>query len=175
MVITDLKKLPKQIIVDLINYDNDTSLEVELLTFAKPVVTNSKFNTSLVISSVPDAHYVGSVTLKYDRIDIRTVVGDKSVNIPIGNATKLSELIPKINAHFGINLTPDDYINSDLPTLDSNVDEIKSFNITMHPHSLIYLKDLNLYAVKSELLLSSVITRRILNGLKYIEPARYFI
>lgn len=174
MVITDFKKLPKQIIVDLINYDNDTSLEVELLTFGKPVVTNSKFNTSLVVTSVPDSHYVGSVTLKYDRIDIGSIIGNNSINIPIGSATRVSDLIPKINNHFGINLTPDDYIDSALPTLANSLDEIKSFNISMHPESLIYLKELNLYAVRSELLLSSVVTRRILNGFSYSEPARYF-
>lgn len=174
MVITDFKKLPKQIIVDLINYDNDTSLEVELLTFGNPVVTNSKFNTSLVVTSVPDSHYIGSVTLKYDRIDIASVVKNHGVNIPVGSALRVSDLIPQINNHFGINLTPDDYIDSDLPVLSNSFDEIKSFNITMHPNSLIYLKELGLYAVRSELLLSSVITRRILNGFKYNEPARYF-
>jgi len=174
VVITDFKKLPKQIIVDLINYDNDTSLEVELLTFANPVVTNSKFNTSLVVTSVPDSHYVGSVTLKYDRIEIGSIIKDKSINIPVGFASTVSDLIPKINDHFGINLTSDDYIDNNLPILDNSLDEVKSFNITMHPNSLIYLKELNLYAVKSVLLLSSVVTRRILNGFKYTEPARYF-
>jgi hypothetical protein len=174
VVITDFKKLPKQIIVDLINYDNDTSLEVDLLTFGKPVVTKSRFNTSLVVTSVPDSHYIGSVTLKYDRIDIGSIIGNNSVNIPVGAASRVSDLIPQINDHFGINLTPDDYIDNTLPVLSNNLDEVKSFNITMHPNSLIYLKELNLYAVRSELLLSSVVTRRILNGFKYTEPARYF-
>lgn len=174
MVITDFKKLPKEIIVDLINYDNDTNLEVELLTFGIPVETKSKFNTKLEVSSVPDSNYIGSVTLKYDRIDVASIVGNSGVNIPIGNASRVSHLIPQINNHFGINLTTDDYIDSDLPTLSNSLDEIKSFNITMHPHSLIYLKELNLYAVRSELLLSSVITRRILSGFTYTEPSRYF-
>ena len=171
MIITDFKKLPKQIIVDLINYDNDTNLVEELLTFGIPVVTEKPFNTSLVVSSVPDSNYVGSVTVKYDRIDISTLLGSKSVNIPVGNATKISQLIPIINERFGINLTPDDYIERDLPSLNVNdTNEIKSFNITIHPNALIFIKELNLYAVSSEILLSSVITRIVLDGLRYTEP-----
>ena len=171
MIITDFKKLPKQIIVDLINYDNDTNLVEELLTFGIPVVTTTPFNTSLVVSSVPDSNYIGSVTLKYDRIDIATLLGSKSINIPVGSSTKVSELIPTINDRFGINLTPDDYVDRDLPTLALNdVNEIKSFNITISPNSLIFIKELNLYAVSSEILLSSVITRIVLDGLIYTEP-----
>lgn len=171
MIITDFKKLPKQIIVDLINYDNDTNLVEELLTFGIPVVTTTPFNTSLVVSSVPDSNYIGSVTLKYDRIDIATLLGSKSINIPVGSSTKVSELIPTINDRFGINLTPDDYLDRDLPTLALNdINEIKSFNITISPNSLIFIKELNLYAVSSEILLSSVITRIVLDGLIYTEP-----
>lgn len=174
MVITDFKKLPKQIIVDLINFDNDTNLEVDLLTFDVPVVTETKFNTSLVVTSVPDSNYIGSVTLKYDRIDINTIIGVHGVNIPVGTARKISDLIPAINKRFGINLTTDDYFDSALPVLEESLDEIKSFNVLMQPKSLIYLKELNLFAVKTELLLSSVITRRVLNGFTYSEPLRYF-
>ena len=171
MIITDFKKLPKQIIVDLINYDNDTNLVEELLTFGTPVVTTAPFNTSLVVSSVPDSNYIGSVTLKYDRIDIATLLGSKSINIPVGSATKVSDLIPIINNRFNINLTSDDYVDKYLPTLELNdINEIKSFNITINPNSLIFIKELNLYAVSSEILLSSVITRIVLNGLIYIEP-----
>lgn len=172
MVITDFTKLPKQIIVDLINYDNDTALAPELLTFGNPTVITGINNTSLIVTAVPDIHYEGSVTLNYNRIDIGTIPGIRNTNLAIGTATRISDLIPAINAKYQINLTADDYIDEILPVFITNdVNEIQTFELYTNPNSLIFIRDITFNLVRNRILLSSVIVNRFLNGLVYIQPA----
>lgn len=172
MVITDFTKLPKQIIVDLINYDNDTALEADLLTFGTPnVVTTGPYNTSLVTTAVPDSHYEGSVVIHYNRIDIGTVPGIRSKEIELGTATRISDLIPQINTKYGINLTAADYIDEPLPAFQTNdPTENLFFEVYTHPNSLVFIRDVRFKLVRNKIPLSSVIVNRFLNGLVYIQP-----
>lgn len=174
MKITNFLKTPEDIIVDLINFDNDTNLHPELLIFGKPKVIETKFNTSLVLTSVPDSHYVGSVTYKYDRIDIARIpeiqgVTDLlSTKFEIGDATKISDLIPAINSKFRINLTPNDYIDAPLPGFEST-DPSSSpfFGLVTSPDSLIYINQLLLSIIRDGNPLSGLILKTILDGINY--------
>lgn len=171
MIITDFTKLPKQIVVDLINYDNDTLLSPDLITFGTPNVISGVYNTSLLVTAVPDSHYEGSVTIQYNRIDIGTVPGVRSTSFPIGTATKISDLIPAINAAYQINLTADDYIDEVLPQFTTNdPNEVQTFELYTNPNSLVFIRDVTFNLIRNKILLSSVIVNRQLNGLRYIQP-----
>lgn len=171
MLITDFTKSPEQIIVDLINYDNDTNLLPHLLTFSKPLPRTGSSNTHLIATAIPSAHYTGSVTLDYNRINFADVPGARSINISIGTATQISDLIPQINRKYRLNLTPEDYINFQLPRFNSDDDEeSQPFSLVAAPDSLIFINSVVLNIIKDGIYLSSVITKRILNGIMYTQP-----
>lgn len=172
VVVTDFTKAPEQIITDLINFDNGTTLDPATLLFSDVTASSGTRNTSVLVSANNTSLYAGSVTLFYNRIDLATIPGIRDVNFEIGSRTKMSEIIPDINARFGINLTPADYKEEILPLFSGNNPlEKKYFDVDALPGSLIFIGELGLTITRGPLLLSTIILNRVLNGLTYIQPA----
>lgn len=117
----DITKPAHQILIDAINEENRTSLDYLEFDYTDPVVaslTNSDINTSLVLTPITASGYYNSSTVYYKRMDLAEIYSSKQIEIETGIRTLLSELIPEINLHYGINLTADDYIEQTLPVID---------------------------------------------------------
>lgn len=122
MFISDFTKDPHEIIVDLINNDNGTTLAANILSFSSPTATvsGSTRNTSVTISGTPTSGYVNNVDMQYDRINLAVISNYFSSTVNVTSPTHVSDLIPAINAQFKVNLTTDDYVNDVLGNPDSN-------------------------------------------------------
>lgn len=131
----DYTKSPDEILVQLINDENETTLTIADLVLdtvaiaPDPIPDRPSFNnvrTSMGVSAAVNSGYTGGVTVKYNRVHLRTVfpttdpdtvqyVQSTDAYLP-GERTKLSDLLPEINAKYNINIRPEDIFDMDLPT-----------------------------------------------------------
>jgi hypothetical protein len=171
MAVTDFTKLPNEILVELINFDNGTSLTPDSVTFGTPVVSGGVRNTQLVVTAKTGSFYTGSVTIQYNRVDLSTVPGVRSKSFVANGLTKISDLIPQINNAYQLNLQPEDFIDGPLPTFSGTTpNETLDFDLIAGPNSLIYNNKVTLQVVCGLLDLSVAIKNLVLNGLVYTQP-----
>lgn len=173
LAVTDFTKLPVEILIDLINFSNGTTLPYDLITFGDPVALaeDASNNTSVVATAKPEAFYTGSVTLNYNRVDLENVPGVRSTLFEIGEATTIADLIPQINAAYQLNLQPEDFVDAALPVLVEPIsNQEATFDLVAGPNSLIFRNQVTLSVFRADVALSSVITNQNLNGLIYRQP-----
>lgn len=107
--------------MDAINFENQTSLAYTDFTFGAPEITslvNSSVNTKIRLTPNIGTLYYNPKDFYYERMDLGVMYSVNKPSIAIGSRVFLSELIPEINAFYGINLTSDDYIEQTLPEED---------------------------------------------------------
>lgn len=172
---TDFTKAPAAIIVDLINEDNPGhGLTTELLTLGVPAAApggSPVRNTQLRVTAAPGSGYVGFVDVLYDRVDMADIPGLMSKIFPVGNAVNVADLIPEVNARYGINITSSDFVDAPLPAATGGIpNEQVDFVVTAAADSLVWLGSLTLKYQVDEIELSTVITTTTLNGLVYVAP-----
>lgn len=149
----DFTKAPEQIMVDMVNFYNPVNGQAALKTtdvvFAAPVATNAAGpmpNTAVIMSGSATGLGSGSVMLNYNRWEIGTVPVILGVDAVFTITTEktVKDLIPQLNAHFGINLTPADYVDAPLPTFTGSVqNEFHDTTIQMAATSLIWQGSIN--------------------------------
>ena len=171
--VSDFSQMPDQIVLDLINEENSSSLTLELVEFGKPFIAGlPEANTEMEVTAKDGSGYKGSVTVAYDRLDIQgfvpIMVGSDLV-LPVGDAEKFSDLIPEINVALGINLTEDDYVDGDIGEWLGVPNETQDITIPMHADSYVFIGSLTLTLESEDILLSEVIVNQILQGLNYPE------
>lgn len=174
---SDLTKLPKQVMIDLINTDNGSSLTDTLLDFGLPTAATGQSparNTELTVSAKAGSGYTGSVVVTYNRLGLTTDIltpSGKDATFIAGDALKIKDIIPELNALLNINLTDDDYIDGDLPTFVGGIpNETLDVVVVANANSLCYTGSLTFHLKSDEIELSSVITITQLNGLTYVPP-----
>lgn len=175
MATIDLTKSPKEIIVDLINLDNGTTLTADSLLLGTPVPSNNiRYNTSLVLTATSTLKAQGSVTIKYNRKNLQDfTIAPNNLKFELGSATTISDLVDAINAEYSINLTSDDYVDADLPTLvELGHYEEKTFTLSAKPISLIYVDEVDLIVFRPRvdgISITSLFAQTVLNGLTYVQ------
>jgi len=176
----DLTKIPVAVILDLINTSNPgQSFTQEMLQFDLPIVDTGSKNTSLTVTAEDGSGYKGSVVIKYNRLHLTTQIASvyvaagagRDMVFMVGDATKISDIIPEINARLGINLTADDYVDGNLPAFSGTLNEVHDVQVVANADSLCYTNSLTFQLKSEEVELSSVITTTELNGLTYAPPA----
>jgi hypothetical protein len=140
--VIDFTEEPEEVLVDLINIYNDTHFTPGQLFFGMPQIlpdSQQNPNTSLVVYSKKFSGYKGQVTIKYQRLEIQSQVGDgESTIFDIGNATMLSDLIPSINSQLGINLNPEDFLDVSLRAVAGNGTNMYEEQLVILDYSLLY-------------------------------------
>lgn len=178
-IITDFTKPAQQIIVDLVNNDNTTALTPGLLTFGLPSVPTGSpaRDTDLTLTAIAGSGYTGSVTVHYNRVNLADVPGARSTDFPLGDAVNVSDLIPEINAAYGIALsntvdpTHPDFTDGALPTFTGEPNEDHTFPLIADADSLVWENQVTLSVHGNDIPLDTVVTSTTLNGLTYIQPA----
>lgn len=174
IVAWDLLRPPEEIIVDLINNDNGTSLLPGELTYGIPTaITARRHNTTVVVIATPGSTLTGSTKLTYNRINLADVPGDLPTHFEVDDAQSIADLIPAIDAAYGIALTPNDYVDGPLPIATDTVpNEQLSFDLVANVKSLIYYNRLTLQMPRREIALSRVIPNVRISALRYAAPAQ---
>lgn len=106
---------PKEVILAILNQSSGTSVEVTDVDFSTPQRATGGAplrNTRLVISPKANSGYYGNKVIWYNRIHISDL---GSITVNKGTATLYSQLIPAINAKYGIYLSIDDIVDGPLP------------------------------------------------------------
>lgn len=141
----DFTKDPAQLMVDMINFCNaatHAALKTTDVVFGQPQANlnpSAAGNTQLLIDAATGTGYNGNQVITYNRqqVNIVTLVTGQDNVIPVGQATKISDLIPAINAKYGINLTEMEYTDGPLPAFANGVTS-QLIQIPMLPTSLIW-------------------------------------
>lgn len=174
---SDLTKIPKQVMLDLINADNGSALTDALLDFGLPTAATGQTparNTELTVTAKAGSGYTGSVVVTYNRLNLNTgilVPSGKDATFVKGDAVKISDIVPELNALLNINLTADDYVDGDLPSFVGGIpNETLDVSVVAKADSLCYIGSLVFHMKSEEIELSSVITVTQLNGLTYVPP-----
>lgn len=170
--VSDFTKAPDQIVVDLINHSNPgAALTPALLNFGIPTLATGETpprNSELELTAAVGSGYKGAVSVQYDRLNLQGfVAAGATLELPIGNATRFSDLIPEINAALGINLTANDYNDGDLPEFEGTPNEVQEATLIVNADSLVYLGSLVINLIAEDIELSAVITNLVLEGLNY--------
>lgn len=146
--VTDFTKLPDEILIDLINADNGTQLKPGQLAFGtpSPMPEGARRNTELEVYAGVGSGFKGSVKIHYTRVPLSFKInGD--LEFEIGDARQIRDLIPAINARYGIQLTSDDYVDAPLtkPLFGSPL----TFVLQATPQCLVYIGQIELTTVNS--------------------------
>lgn len=149
----DLSKSAAEIIVELINYCNGTSLTSDMLTYVIPPSSiTGTHNTVVIARSTPTSPYEGEMEVTYNRIDLGELFAELDPYLVADSGAKyISDVIPLINEKYKLNLTGDDYLDGPLP--DSSltpVSEGASFVLKANPRSLIYIGQAALRVTNNE-------------------------
>lgn len=164
----DYTKIPEQLVVDIINRDNGTSLKTDQLTFGKPELTlTGRYNSKVKATAVVKKGLKGSTVIHYNRIDIGEIPDGRSTLFKISSERTISDLIPAIDAAYKLKLTPNDYVDAQLPP---NFDSIYPVDLVAAEQSLIFVNKLTFSVERPHIYLSDIITNVILRGLTYVKP-----
>jgi hypothetical protein len=157
----DFNQPAVQILLDQINYDNNSAITSEFVSFGTPSpnASGAARNTSLTITSVPNSGFTGSVDWQYNRVDISVVPGIRSILIVVPNgATLISQLLSNINLAYGIQLQASDIIDGPLPAFAGLPNEKHAFTLQISATSLVYFNSVTLTAFQDGTLYSEVVT-----------------
>ena len=145
--ISDFTKPPEDVVIDLINFDNGTAFSpTTLLVVGDPVAIPAAppvfRNTEIIVRPTSTTKKYGTTRLWYNRVALSSVPGLRSITVAVPpNVFMLSDIIPLVNARYHINLTPADYINTNLPPIDQYS---RLVTIQAAPDSLVYNGQLDL-------------------------------
>jgi len=173
--VSDFKKAPKEIIFDLINFDNPgKTISSTVMGLGVPQAAtgqNPVANTTLEVSALPNSGYTGEVAVNYNRLALDGFIAAAGITgaleIPVGDAAKFADLIDEINTALGINLTADDYIDGDIGDWEGTPNETKIIQIPADADSYVFLESLSVTLTAEDIPLSDVITVTTLSGLNY--------
>lgn len=106
-----LNKPSSDLIIDLINLTNNSTLDETKITLSAPTAITpgqDGHNSTAVVSSIPGKGYRGNVTVSYIRLDIGLLFANIALNLNVTTYTSTKDLLPILNSKFGLGLTTDD-------------------------------------------------------------------
>lgn len=168
-----LTKPSQELVIDLINYSNQTTLTNQhiLVTGAKPGTSedNANANTVATVESVKGSGYIGKVDIAYARLDIGKLFEKIAVNLDVGNVTptKPADLLTFLNRKYGLNIATDEVKDG---TIDTTGSQPWSAQIEIADGSVAYIGTLTLTIGPDPEVgerLDTVILTKNLNGLIY--------
>lgn len=132
-----LNKPSKEILVDLINRTNGSALTAAGVTFTapEPEVDLVGFNTSCKINLNTHPAAADSLRIFYNRLDFGALFGQRYVAFTNSSYNSTDDLVPLINAAFGLGITAADDIIVENFTVGA-----LPYNVTVRakPTSLVY-------------------------------------
>lgn len=136
---TSLNKPSVDLIIDLINVANSTSLNSTKISFEAPSVLSNdpnNHNTGVKVVAVKDSGYIGDVDVTYNRLDIGLLFKNIALNLDVTKPATTKDLLPKLNSKYGLGLTIDDIEDN---AVDMSGDGPHTHTIVMKVTSLAYI------------------------------------
>lgn len=136
---TSLNKPSVDLIIDLINVANSTSLNNTKISFEAPSVLTddpNNHNTGVKVVAIQGSGYIGDVDVTYNRLDIGLLFKNIALNLDVTSPTTTADLLPKLNSKYGLGLTIDDIEDN---AVDMSGSGPHSHVIVMKTTSLAYI------------------------------------
>lgn len=136
---TSLNKPSVDLIIDLINVANSTSLNSTKISFEVPSVLSNdpnNHNTGVKVVAVKGSGYIGDVDVTYNRLDIGLLFKNIALNLDVAKPATTKDLLPKLNSKYGLGLTIDDIEDN---AVDMSGDGPHTHTIVMKVASLAYI------------------------------------
>lgn len=161
-----LNKIGKDLLLDLLNRDNNTSFSFNDVVFSTPVViTNptSFRNTKVAIHAKVGGQFIGSKVVDYHRIDVEVLFKPEYRRV-FGMGVQIStDLVPILNTRFGLALEPGDVIAEPIDTTTLPV----TYRLKMAAGCYAFIGQVDLELIDDLPDLADLITVNLLDGFHY--------
>jgi hypothetical protein len=119
---TILKQPSDQIILEQLNKDNKTALNLTQVRFGTPdqVLNPVNGDTNLPILAIPGGGYVGSVLANYNRLDLESLFRFKVV-LTVADLRTVADVLAAFNERYGVMLDPAEVVAN--PIDPDNLDQ----------------------------------------------------
>lgn len=109
LTVLDISKPAKEVLIDKLNAANSLNLQPNDFVMGAPEVqVNPNYDTKIVLAPTTSSQWYESLSIFYKRIKLQEVFEVNLKAFTTGVETTLEEILPLINATYGIYLTPDD-------------------------------------------------------------------
>lgn len=117
--ISDLTRSDEEILIDMINFDNDTNFKVGDFMYEHPVpISDFVRNTSMILHGTGNGKTTGQTPVTYTRLRIADLPGNERLSACVRGETRFSAVIKYVNATLGTNLTVGGYVDDALPSFE---------------------------------------------------------
>lgn len=172
---SDMTLPSKEVLLALINSANGTSLATNQVTFGEPSVLEldpDGKTTSVTVTAVPGSGYKGFEVVRYDRVDLADVLSISGISPSVVRSTETTvhELLPAINALYGINLSPEEVDDAPIAPFTGELNETVNVDVVVKATSLAYTGSMQVVLRSAEIALADIIVITALDGLTYTAP-----
>lgn len=161
-----LNKVGKDLLLDLLNAENGTTFTFNDVMFSNPVVITNPLtfrNTKVAINAKAGGQYFGTKVVDYHRIDVAVLFKPQYRRV-VGVGVELStDLVPILNARFGLALETGDIIAEPIDTTTLPV----TYRLKMAPNCYAFIGEVDLDLIQDLPDLNDLITVDLLDGFHY--------
>ena len=159
-----------KIVLDMINEDNSSFFTLGTVSVARGVDAPVTKNSTALVTALPGSGYSGDVHVEYDRLQLQDFADlyfpENGLQIQLGDATSVADLIDEINTALGINLVQDvDVADQAIEPWEGIPNETQEVVVPVLASSMVYLGSLTFTLDGNDIPLDSVITTSVLSGL----------
>lgn len=163
---TILNKVGKDLLLDLLNRDNNTTFTFNDVIFSQPVVIQNPptfRNTKVAIQAKVGGQFIGSKVVDYHRIDVAVLFKPEYRRV-MGTGVQLtSDLVPILNVRFGLALEVSDVVVEPIDTTTLPV----TYRLKMTPGCYAFIGEVDLELIADLPDIGDLITVNLLDGFHY--------
>lgn len=169
--VSDYTKESQQILLDLINHDNGTTLTADKIVLENPTPTGTGTEVTVTVRSAHGSGFSGAVEMTYRRVDLDEVPNALDPVDYEWDLSNISGVLEFVGTHFGVNLQPSDVtvegidLENQDPPISQEYDVPQQFTLTAKPGSLVWVGNISLSIQKTRVDLSDVWQITVLDGL----------
>ena len=163
MDVCPLAKSGSELILDLINSENGTTITEEQLVFGEPTASTEDGNTELNVAAAEDSPWSKFVDVKYDRLDLATLFAGQDVSVSVPKEATAADIICHLNFTYDLSLKVDEF--ELLPQDDGAIPE--PYKLRAKGNNLAYTGEFPLFVDLERMPLSARILKTELEGFHY--------
>lgn len=113
---SDFTHLPRDIVLELINATNSSSVTVKDVSLGIPYpFDNPDFGTNTALEVVgKEGKLAGTLTVYYNRVHMSEIVDGIDKTFYIKESCRLSSLMSGFNSRYALNVQPEDYFDQNI-------------------------------------------------------------
>lgn len=164
MEVCPLQKTGKELVLDIVNSTNNSSITVDQLVFGEAAAGGEEGNTQLNLAAASDAPWNSFVDVEYTRLDLARVFFGQQVFLSIPeNATK-EDLFCHLNFSYGLSFAADEFDIT--PSVEATTRPAQ-FTIKAKANNLAYTGEVVVYTDNERVHLEERLTISDLKGFTY--------